>query len=99
MRVQTLDLSTQVGNIKGLWNDGPRLYIRGVMRDKVDTRREAAPRGLEARGEGVVLRDAGGVRLVWRYSGGRCADNGEDQDPSRAAQRECHVTFSGALLL
>ena len=33
VKVQTLDLSTQVGNIKGIWNDGPRLYIRGIMRD------------------------------------------------------------------
>ena len=42
VRVQTLDLSTQVGNIKALWVDirgGPRLYIRGIMRDKVDTSR------------------------------------------------------------
>ncbi len=44
-------------NILGAVEARERLAVRRL--------REAAPRGLEARGEGVVLGLTGGVRLVW----------------------------------
>jgi len=58
-----------------------------------------ATRVVDARSKSVVLRDTGGVRLVWCY-GPRDADDGEDQDrPCAQRWREGHVNISGALLL